>query len=419
MEKALKILIAHNLVRLRKLPSYSRDRLRDAVYRLLVHFRPSTNVRLRPRDERLIVFISRQPRAREAKLAAELRRLGFRVVHIYHTEPNYNLRERVSAAHRVGGPWEALYRARQYSPLVYHLFTLSLDPFCPVILSNKPGRVIFDASDIIGGLINGYTAQEKTQRACLALADALCCKDVQVKEYERKCNSRLTRHKLWLPDLCEQAPVLWSTAKSDEIHVVNAGVLPDEVSAKAGTFPFIRAMAEAYIHVHLYPGFVWAEGGRMDWKPRYQEYFDLAKRTGYVHIHSPVPLSRLIDELRQYDFGLALHPIIEDVHEQEHYYSCGSSRLSDYLEAGLGIIANQDLKHIRFIARRYATVIDAELAFERGFRDILQRTREASHHRAQREFDFTTTAQAPRLVLFYSRVAGVEQASLALEATAH
>ncbi len=353
-------------------------------------------------DWKLAVFVSESPHAREARIASALIRRGWRVVLLYKHSPNFAFARYFSEVRRFNGKWEALFRTSQYAPTVYHLFSWAGDSATWKILDCKGGPAIFDPKDVAPLMGSAHPLAAALEKRCLRRAQALCCKDLQVRGYEREWRLRLTPRKIWFPDLCDEVAAGTQARCGDDIRVVNVGFIPDEVGQSGGIYPVVKALAESGVDVHLYPN----KHLPADISTRsYSRFVELGDTTGRVHVHPVVAPEQLKRDLCRYDFGMLLAPYGARGYDEVHFRYCGSSRLADYLAAGLGLIISRELAHQRFVARRYSAIIDADEVFRSDIRERLKEVRSARGSTPGQVFRFTVDQQIARLERFYYQVA--------------
>jgi len=148
--------------------------------------------------------------------------------------------------------------------------------------------------------------------------------------------------------------------------------------------------------------------GSKDFENLFADYLRLAARTGRMHLHATVPSDTLIEELSKYDFGFNLiNAMVLDIPwrtmNPRRLPHCGSSRMFDYLDAGLGLLLSPQLK---LMIRQFSTtgmVVDGRALLRSGH--ILKGLRRASreHVGAARE-RLSIRRHIHRLTAFYERL---------------
>lgn len=346
-------------------------------------------------QERLVVFVSPQPKGREARLAQGLAQEGWKVVLIHKDPANFDLSKGFVESQRFTGAWEALYRACSYRPAIYHVFSPSADAVSSLFVRIKPGPVVYDPTDVLPGLIGNVSRIKHRQVDCLEGADALCCRDLQVSGFRRLTGSRGHQPTILFPEHCFGKPRPPRPDAGDQIHVVSVGFIFDYVSPTGGIYPLAKHLTQNEIHLHIYPHPFLGEAGVV--REKFRALLELGEG---VHLHSVVKADELPSELAKYDFGLIMMPS-ENYYNREHFRVCGASKLTDYLEAGLGAIVSEGYGYINFVARRYTVVVGVREAMRENVRERLEKARAELRSQRRNGFNYTVEAQIPRLARFY------------------
>ena len=109
------------------------------------------------------------------------------------------------------------------------------------------------------------------------------------------------------------------------------------------------------IHVHLYLN-PHQDVNHPDIAP----YRQLRAENPCFHLEPPVYGADYARRIRSYDFGLAISErfIFDEpstFYTPDYLRGCGSSRLTDFIQLGLGVIVSPQFRFQHYWARRYAT----------------------------------------------------------------
>ena len=376
----------------------------------------SRAINLLRRDKR-VVFISERPLRREAKFAYALKRAGWDVVLLQRYAPNVNDFSDFCDVQTFSSPWEAVELAHRTKARVFHSFSASYDNTSVCLVENKPGRVIVDLYDYFYGISDGLPAMRERhaldiakQSFCIENADAVCSPDMQLQYRRRETNIARDKLILHFPNYCWDRDPLPEPRRDDEIHVVQIGWMGFETKGEedTGCFRVAREFVNAgcQFHIYLHPEFP-----KLDtpmFKALFADYLNLASDTGRVHFHATVPTRRLIAELTSYDFGFAMingstYKIPWRHHNPNWFPFVGSSRLFDYIDAGLGILIDEGLTYMRRTFRPLA-LNGSELVRDRRIRETLSRKPSRAQVLSVRN-SLSIRNQIYRLTKFYENVA--------------
>jgi hypothetical protein len=383
--------------------------------RIRAAVRAARQARARPRTNNQVVFVSDRPRYREAKLAHGLRQRGWDVVLLSQLLPNFDPALYFSRAERYRDSWDALRRASAFSPVAYHVFGNWMYQTPAVLVRYRPGKVVVDPYDVLGGLtrerlLHFYPGQVGLERYALEQADGICCRSLETQFLKRTMGYRFRGRRIFFPDFA--VPVDGARepgANVDSIHVVHIGSITlegPEPEHKTGHFLKIaESLAREGIHFHLY------DGARVPGKfeDLYRDYLVLGRRTGFVHVHPEVPMDQLVRELRGYTFavhiaGERLHFGDDDANcpraRHEHYVP---SRIFDFLMAGLPVILHEG-RFLLWLTRHLgrAILVDEGFATSPG-RWLRERLPSEGERRSleDRSRRIDSAVHAPRLIKFY------------------
>jgi hypothetical protein len=300
---------------------------------------------------------------------------------------------------------------------LFHAFAPNCDDTCVRMVDHKPGRVIIDFYDHFHSVADGIPALEARyavdiarQRYCIERADAVCCRDLQM-QYDRRA-TRLARHVplIYFPEYCWNLTPLPAPRADDAIHIVQIGWMGFETrgAEDTGCFRLFEQFVNAGCHVHVYVHPAFPPVGSRDFATLFADYLQLAAATGRMHLHPTVPADRLITELSQYDFGFGLsNAMAFDIPWQtvnpRRFPCCGSSRMFDYLDAGLGLLLSPQLKLMVHQFRFTGMVVDG-IALLRSGHILAGLRRAPRHHVAAAREQLSIQRHIHRLTGFYERI---------------
>lgn len=403
---ALKLLSKINAVR--GLPSAAR---------VVVFGRRLRTANIARRDRR-VVFVSERPGQREAKLAFGLRQMGWDVIQLHREPPGFADRSHFSEFQQFSSPWHAVELAHRAKARLFHVFAPNCNDTCTRIIERKPGRVIVDFYDHFHAVADGIPALEARyamdiarQRSCIEHADAVCCRDLQIR-YGRR-TTRIARGipSIYFPEYCWNSIPLPAPRADDSIHIVQIGWMGFETRGvkDAGCFLLLEQFVRAGCHAHIYVHPTFPAMGSKGFETLFADYLELAATTGRMHLHQTVPADTLIGELSQYDFGFGLsNAMAYDIPWQtinpRRFPHCGSSRMFDYLDAGLGLLLSPQLKLMSRQFRFTGMAVDGISLLRSGH--ILKGLQRPLRDRAlaARE-QLSIRRHIHRLIEFYERVA--------------
>jgi hypothetical protein len=282
-----------------------------------------------------------------------------------------------------------------------HAFALSADQL--VLLDRlKPRRLVIDLYDTCAGSLANPMTKKNLERDIIGHVDAITHRDVRIKRLQRLHGYKLPQHNLLIHDpLPEVKAVNKTRASGTEIHVVSTGWIG---SGSNSIVRIARALCTRGIHLHVY-----LNPFQNSSLPDLQPYFRLKEETPFFHLEESVYGESYWEKLQGYDFGLS---VLETAifgekllgYTQDAMAGCGSSRLSDYIAAGLGVIISPELQFQYFWARRYAdTLVEANLGFLANPLPALKNA--LSQRRAINRTAITISGTAQRLGAFYEKVA--------------
>jgi MoaA/NifB/PqqE/SkfB family radical SAM enzyme len=388
-------------------------------------------------EPQLIVLVAGVIYTRIAKVGYGLKSLGWRVVLLYNSMSyTDNHSSCFDEMHHYQSVEEALALARQYNPLVYHVFSVWEYGVALNMIHEGLGPVVLDNYDALAGMLkpdfmnSRYPGLFEMEKYCIEAADALCCRNVELNYTRRVLGYAPKGPTLFFPEYC------WGTVdlsqKADardnqDLHIVYAGNMNVEkrcrddhylMQFRNGFFlDFGKDLASAGIHIHLYPGR--NNCSDEDFDEVFSEYLEAQEKYPCFHMHNTLPEEKLIEEISAYDFGIEATWLETETIGSEHSLPIRnrygmSSKLFGYLDAGLGLILSENFWMRRRLFEKYGIVRTAYLDFVKQqmlatrpefFQGLRQRAIEAREQ-------FLVTRHAPRLAEFYFSVAKARNAKI-------
>jgi putative sugar O-methyltransferase len=370
-----------------------------------------------------VLFVSPLLRAREVKMAAALRQIGWKVVLIHLQNTPFAPEAYFDIAIQARTESEAHSFAKTLRPRICHAFSGAVDGLLLRLCRDKPGPLVIDLNDVFcPSLFNYCTERFEPTRECLAKADALCARDIQARAAHHLDGFPLPKHTLLFPEYtwADPPPVAAAQARfdSDEVRVVSVGTFCLESRGEYDScyLKLAELLAAQKIHLHIYPHWFYKESPlsafNWDLAKDFTDFFALQRRTDYLHIHDSIDFEALATELLAYDFGIVSGGCAElgqrlGLLKSAYMMTCYSGRISDYLDARLPILINKEVGFNFQLLRHYRVEIDLGGVLQPGFRDLLLAVkRDPDQHRAVEEAArrLSIGRHASRLAALYERV---------------
>ncbi|MBI3849683.1 MAG: hypothetical protein HY298_05250 [Verrucomicrobia bacterium] len=360
-------------------------------------------------DQRLarsVLFLSLRPHTREAKFAEAARLAGWDPLLIHTENLNFDADKYFQFHARVGDMLQLLMLSWLFrGPLIQVFAPDGAQAYLLCMAKIRP--LILDLNDTCKShaLETLPRVWERCERDAIRATDGMTHRDLRVKYLHELYGYPLPRHNMLFMDVLPEVPPRLSTARQDEeIHVVSVGWVGKGDSSILRT---IHALCADGIHVHMY-----VNPMQRKTDPEIQAYWRLHQQSQYFHFEKPVFGEAYWEELSRYDFGLSVsEPLVFGMTPTsvtlDSLRGAGSSRLMDYLLAGLGVIISPGLEFQWFLARRYApVVVPVTREFLKSPRGILELAIQEKSRAAKQDLSaITTRGMARRLGEFYSKVA--------------
>jgi len=265
---------------------------------------------------------------------------------MYVENPNYSLSSYFSGTIRVKNQYHAFLNLPSYKFL--HCFSSSIDQITSFLLKNAI-NTIYHPTDVLINAKHQNPALQNAQFEAFEDADRISYRDLT--SLDIKTLRPLIKHKksIFFPEYVTSTP---STQKLDGLHIVSTGNLQTGNSDNGDElFSFVNKVVSRGIYFHIYPFWGWAQRSKTDFLDHHSRYRDLSKQYPNLIIHSVVNPDQLIHEISKYHFGIMIIPEFELKYcSIESYYTLNwlskvtSSRITDYMEAGLITITNWSTK---------------------------------------------------------------------------
>jgi hypothetical protein len=362
-----------------------------------------------------VTFISEIPGWREVKLAYGLRRAGWSVTLLHKNTPPTLDYKVFHDARQSEAPWEDAHKIGG----LFHNFSWCGDDTSVRILQSRPGRVIFDPYDNVFSICDTLEQdalrrqQIMVQTFCLRKADAIVCRDMQTA-YRRK-ETMLGRGKplILFPEYCWNDVDLPERRGDGEVHIAQAGYMGLETRGEVddGSFLIYEKLVNAGCHLHIYMHPNYPPPGNPEFHQIFCDYLALGERTRRVRIYQTIGPHQLCGELSRFDFGASCNnvltfPVEKITHNLKRYPFCGSSRMFDYLDAGLGLILHRQLSFMWRTFQPYGIALDAtEILASADPRAMLAQKPDRSVFQKARE-NLSIDRNIHRLTKFYEAVSG-------------
>lgn len=311
------------------------------------HQHPHANPFPISEPESTVVFVSDDPRVRQAKIAFALRNAGWKVILLHQKEPDFVPSKYFDAAIPYRSVSEAVSLAHRIPAAVFHIFSIWGDLTSVRMMQARPGKMVYDYWDLVEGIKAGQKLIPM-QRYCMENADGLCCRDLRGRYAVEVLGYQPPRQMITFPDYCwnnptgETIPVF----AAGEPHLVACGCIGIEKNGEIdhGYLDIARRFASNGIHLHIYP-----HPTQLPFEELFSDYLTLAADTPYFHLHRAISMGDVIRELACYDAGVTITRALTfdaalSGYAPWYLNHCGSARLFDYIDAGLPVILNKQLR---------------------------------------------------------------------------
>lgn len=373
-----------------------------------------------PNRNNSVLFITSQLRPREIKLSYALRSMGWRVNLIYSNSTPFQPKRAFDDVWLVSSAKHAYKLAKKLKPKLVHVFSGAIDDYVLLFCRQKVAPVIIDLNDVFApALMNYCTERYLPTKEALALADGFCARDLQVKYAEKIDRYKIPQKILFFPEYCWNEEQLCDQKKdNNEIHIVSIGTMCLETQGMFDCcyLELVKLILNHKIHFHIYPAWSYRKDYVKDrgeaFNRDFAQFIELERQNSYLHLHNSLPIDQLAKELRYYDFGIISGGCPEfgqrfGYYNPQYIASCYSGRISDYLDAHLPIIINEEVSFNNWILKHYKISVDLKAVLQPQFKEKLQQLKkqiEIKKYISKARSDFSIAENAPRLTKFYSNI---------------
>ena len=381
-------------------------------------YNASVNNRMNSKKERSVVFVTGRTTTRAAKLAYGLKKNGWNVI-LLHADPiNLESYNSFSATYQYQNEFDLMINALRHNPIVYHVFSNWNFQAAKLLISFRPGNIIFDNYDCLAGMLNpGVVSNEilAEERFCFENADGICCRSLETQYLKKTLEFNFKGKRLLIPDCCwndsrEQKNPIKKFGEGFHVALVYNIDGPDnsEKSNKYDLLTLARSFINSKIHLHVFPS---TPGTYRN--PACKPYAELADGENYFHFYDTLPYESLREKLRQCSAGLIddklfMYNSMKVNTKQRGFYAVGN-KLFDYLDEGLPIIINSSPSLERIAIRNGCAVkfYNRELIDDIGgfIRNVNWTLLAKNAVLASKKYSIET--HAVRLIAFYESVGGL------------
>jgi hypothetical protein len=389
--------------------------------RVLQALSAGETARTAPRHDKRVVLISDSPRVREAKLGRAILSQGWEVYLLSLSAESDAATENFTAVIHCADPWDAVIRAAELRPLVYHCLSQMKYETAAAFAAANPGAVLGDFYDQVDMLGEAMLAAEPIrnfdrtlERSVMARLDGHVCRSFESQLAARRENAVAPAPRIFFPDYgwgdIDPLPKLHE--QDGELHVVYAGAMWVEkkfphLSGDGGYLWLGELLTKHRVHMHVYP----SSSSTADSDGTYDQYRELAAASPYFHLHDTVRDGRaFIREISQYDVGLTVYKSIVDGGIPQFYNKwklalAASNKLADYVDANLRFMINPECC-VHKLARHYGMAVAAtsdlyDGAFWEGLKQQVLSS-DLDQTAAKKYWDLGYNA--PRLIRFYEQM---------------
>lgn len=368
-----------------------------------------------------ILFVTSQLRPREIKIAHALKSIGWQVDLIYFPSTPFQPEGIFDSIVKIKNPREAHTYAKKIKPKLIHVFSGAIDDFILLFCQEKIAPVVIDLNDIFSASLMDYCPERfPLTKEALGLADGFCARDLQIKCAEKFDECKIPNEVIFFPEYCWNNTNFssYKTSDNNEIHIVSVGTISLETYGMYDCcyIALTKKIIGEKIHLHIYPPWCYRKDYMMDtnanFEKDYAEFIEIAKNNQYLHIHDSLPLAVLAEELPRYDFGIISGGCKEFGQYFSHFKpayveSCYSGRISDYLDAGLPVLINEEVTFNYKLLKRYQVGIDLKEILYPDFKEKLLKLKQNSLLKqkvanARQQLSIQTNAK--RLETFYNEI---------------
>jgi len=134
--------------------------------------------------------------------------------------------------------------------------------------------------------------------------------------------------------------------KDKEIHLVNAGTFTEGSPLYRSMYEYFYNILKQGFHLHLY-----SPDGAISETHKRNITKDEQELAGRLHIHPFSPVDKFSEELSKYDYGINMI-YFSDIAKEGAKEIAATNKLASYLEAGLPILVNKQLKYFADLVQK-------------------------------------------------------------------
>jgi putative sugar O-methyltransferase len=177
-----------------------------------------------------------------------------------------------------------------------------------------------------------------------------------------------------------------------------------------------QLLLDQKIHFHIYPHWDYRRdhlgSPHVNFERDFAEFLAIEKRNPYLHLHDSLPIDELGKVLPQYDFGIVSGGCADFGQKLKYYHpayleTCYSGRISDYLDARLPVLINDEVKFDYWLLKRHGACVDLKGVLRPGFKQHLLELKQDGRQREIMERaakKLSVDFNSPRLVSFYKAI---------------
>lgn len=366
-------------------------------------------------NNRKITFLLLMLAPRSYKIIDALHRKGYFIEVIvwgnalYLTEEKYHEYSEIADECRICIDVEEvmLYCASTASKILHIFSEINSNIELPQTLINCKNifpKIIFDEYDVAAELYRCIPRRPiDAELFCFEHADGICSR-YRCMEYLEEKGHSICKNRIYFIDCCNDFTGYESPQKQeeDELHFVHVGTVNAgkayETSRVARLLEFGLRCRENKAHLHIYPTSYDAA--------KLRKYIEMERMNPYFHLHHPVSMRILAQEISKYDYGIlnACSDFLEyadkgGAYTKEMHMFAEANRMYDFLEAGLPIVAADPVEQVKMLEQDGVLIrkTDEEIDFD----ELRQKRNQLKKRVVQIRDKYRISNQLPALIEFY------------------
>jgi hypothetical protein len=238
-----------------------------------------------------------------------------------------------------------------YSPTAYHVFSSWGFSTARAIVEARPGKIVFDSYDCLGGGLQGQVASEsqaqvESEKFCFEHADATCHRSSNW--YVRRRYGYKMAKPIFFPEYSwggdENLGIPKKPKRTDGIHCLYVGsVEPQNFNdptkrTNVHDAEFVRSLTDRGVHYHIFP---WVyDPDPQKFLNKYAPMLEEQVRNPLFHLHPPHQYEIMMEEISALHFGI-IQVSPDVVTNGNHYYTANvfrhttMNKVFDYIDADL------------------------------------------------------------------------------------